>query len=282
VAEDKQRTYYYRPVPGSRELVTGSEMDDRALLMIEDKAPGQGPAPLYEYNGEWLGGAVFKSGLSVPPSVFDELAPQQTPLEQAVYFHLFRLSYGENRNWCRVGKRALMHRARVSDRRLNAALDGLVQKGHLKPLHRSTKGTLYRVYLPAEVLGRGEEPGVVFGERIIVEPDEGEVGDPDRAGRATRERPLESPLNEERFAGVTGRKVRGPGVSEMADWFFEKKGKKPQVRDKQLAVTVLTGLLEDGFTREEIFSALEWFVKEQPAEKSLDRLPYFMSQVLKE
>jgi len=66
----------------------------------------------------------------------------------------------------------------------------------------------------------------------------------------------------------------------MADWFFEKKQKEPETRDKQLAVTVLTGLLEDGFTRDEIFSAIEWFVKEQPGEMSLDRLPYFMSQVL--
>jgi len=128
----KDRPYYYVPVPGSRELVTSSRQDDPELLQIEQEASGPGPQPLREYKGELLGGTRTSDGVLVPASVLDRLARDQEPMEQAVYLHLFRLSYGEGLNFCRAGK-------------------GLVKKGHIKPLHRNTSGTLYRVYLPSEV-----------------------------------------------------------------------------------------------------------------------------------
>ena len=101
----------------------------------------------------------------------------------------------------------------------------------------------------------------------------------ERRGPA-RERPLESPLNEERFARASGRKPKGPGVAEMADGFYKARGQKPGPRERQLAVSVLTGLLEDGFLRDEIKKALDWLVEHHPEEKSLERLPYFIAQAL--
>lgn len=270
-------------MPGSRELVTRGEEGDELLLRIEGAEAGPGPAPLLSYQGEWLGGAVFESGIRVPAAVFDDLMPRQTPLEQSLYIHLFRLAYGAGKNWCRVGKRELMQRSRLSDRRLNVGLDGLVSKGHVKPLHRNTRGTLYRVYLPSEVLGSAPETGLVLGEKETPAPAPPAAPAPARTGaKGLRERPLESPLNEERFADVSGKKVKGPGVGEMANWFFQAKGKKAQPRDRQLAVMVLTGLLEDGFSREEVQKALTWFAQNLPEENNLERLPYFISQALEE
>jgi hypothetical protein len=194
--------------------------------------------------------------------------------------HLFRLSYGEGRNFCRIGKRELSLRARVSERRLNVALDGLVSKGHVKPLHRSTEGTLYRVYLPSEILGGPLEPGLVAGERRAAESAAEAAGAaPDLKRRA---RPLESPLNEERFADVAGRPRRGPAIAEMADWFFRAKGVKPRGPERELAITALTGLLEDGFSRPEVMTALEWFVRNLTEEKTLEKLPYFIAKALEE
>jgi len=91
---DQEKPYYYRPVPGSRELVTSSRESDERLRQIEEERPGEGPSPLRAYQGEWLGGVVFEQGVVIPASVFDDLAPEQTPLEQAVYLHLFRSSFG--------------------------------------------------------------------------------------------------------------------------------------------------------------------------------------------
>ncbi|HUT52895.1 MAG TPA: hypothetical protein VM658_05850 [bacterium] len=279
---DQERPYYYKAVPGSRELVTSSSAGDELLHEIE-VASGEGLAPLREYCGEWLGGARFGSGICVPAAVFDALAPRETPVEQAVYLHLFRLSYGEGRNWCRAGKRDLMQRARLSDRRLNVALDGLVRKGHVKPLHRNTKGTLYRVYLPSEVLSGRSEDGLELGQKIETRrPAADEGGRAGRSGAGRRERPLESPLNEERFADVSGKAPTGPGVGEMAEWFFSAKGLKPKARDRQMTVTVLTGLLEDGFSRQEVRAAVEWYVAHHPEEATLDRLPYHIAQALED
>ncbi len=293
MTSDGERQYYYRPVPGSRDLVTSSSKDDQALLAIEGARTEDGLAPLHEYQGQWLGGVRLEAGTMVPNSVFDLLAPEQTPLEQAVYLHLFRLSYGLGANWTRVGKRELRLRARVSDRRLNVALDGLVSKGHLKPLHRSTRGTLYRVFLPSEVLPAATDEGVSLGQKIERPPDPPPVETTPEAkppakkkkarkkpGPAGRERPLESPLNEEVFADLSGKKAKGPGIGEMAQMFFAARGKKPKPAERQLAVTSLTGLLEDGFTRDEVIKALEWFASNHPREKNLDRLPYYMNQAL--
>jgi len=286
--------HYYRAVPGSRELVTSSAESDRSLLAIEGDYEGGGLAPLIEYNGDWLGGVELGAGAVVPHSVFDTLAPEQTPLEQAVYLHLFRLSYGEGRNFIRVGKRELTRRARVSDRRLNVALDGLVEKGHVKPLHRSVAGTLYRVYLPSEVLDTSPEPGLKTGERKEIEPESADEPDRPVPARGTapqkgkskamgpRRRPLESPLNEEAFADVSGRKPIGPSVNDMARGFFEMKGRKARKSDLQMAVSALTGLLEDGFTREEVNTAIEWLAKNAPDENNLDRLPYYITRALEE
>ncbi len=279
---DQDRQYYYKAVPGSRELTTASSAGDLALKEIEAEGGGE-LMPLREYGGEWLGGARFASGITAPAAVFDQLLPLQSPVEQAVYLHLFRLSYGEGRNWCRAGKRDLMHRARLSDRRLNVALDGLVRKGHVKPLHRNTKGTLYRVFLPSEVMGGAAEDGLTLGKKIEPpRPAPDEAGGAGQGGRARRERPLESPLNEERFAKVSGRGLAGPTVAEMAEQFFQARGLKARARDRQLAITVLTGLLEDGFSRAEVQRAIAWFVDKMPGENGLDRLPYYISQALQE
>jgi hypothetical protein len=303
---ENERHTYYRAVPGSRELTTSSAADAE-LRAIEEAVEELAAQRLYE--GQWLGGARFEEGLLVPAAVFDRLAPEQSALEQAAYFHLFRLSYGEGKNWCRVGKRELMRRLRVSERRLNVVLDGLVSKGHAKPLHRSVHGTLYRVYLPSEIFHTEIEPGLITGEKLHpLPPEPGPRAIPPAdspakpitapsvvppivppvfnrrpsSSSALRERPLESPLNEERFADLSGRKPQGPGLSEMVDSFFAARSRKPKPAERQLALTVLTGLLEDGFSRPEVHHALTWFIRNHPSEKSLERLPYFITKALEE
>ena len=297
------RSGYYRPVTGSRELRTGPRRSDETLRLIETNS-GDALAPCRLYRGEWLGGAKLL-GVAVPTAVFDLLAPTQTALEQAVYLHLFRLSYGEGRNFCRVGKREISGRTGLSDRRLNVVLDGLVRKGHIRPLHRDTGGTLYRVFLPSELLRLQAEPGLVRGEKIEAPPPPAPAqpaaasihAAPPAAARpakspaakpagakaaqkAARPKPLESPLNEERFADVAGKPVRGPGLAEMADRFFAARKVAAGQTERQLALTVLTELLEDGFSRVEVMRAVEWLITNLPGEKTLDRLPYVIATAL--
>ncbi len=287
--KEKQNQYYYRAVPGSRELATSKSGNDAVLNELEKGNPKNGPAPLFQYKDKWLGGSLFEGGVTVPASVFDLLGPVLGPVEQAVYIQMFRLSYGKEKNWCRVGKRELGQRTGLSDRRLNASLDGLVTKGVIGPLHRNTKGTLYRIYLPAEILENKDEPGIIKGEKIKIDaPDKTALEKPVPPKKKTakktnvkkRERPLESPLNEERFADVSGRGPKGPGLSEMAGWFFKKHDIKADKIIIQDAMTSITELLEDGFTRDEIKKAIEWTVENVPEEKDLSRLQYHISSAL--
>ncbi len=284
--EKKDKPYYYRAVPGSRDLVTRALEDDDELAAFETIAEsgkaGEGEEPRsLEYNGETLGPVTPDSGVTVPFSVFDDVALDLSALEQSVYLHLFRLSRGAGVNFCRVGKKELASRSRLTDRRLNVALDGLVRKGHIKPLHRSVKGTLYRVFLPheepaAELPAKEIEAPAPIEEKSV-EVKRKEAGAP----IPRREKPLESPLNEESFSDLSGRGVKGPGLAELADRFFELKNQKPGVRARQVAMTVITELLEDGFSRTEIYQAIEWYAANLPEESSLERLPYYVAAALK-
>lgn len=392
---------YYRAVPGSRELITAGLEETPELLVLDALQPdAAGILPRLAAAGETLGGARPEGeGFTAPWSVFDRLAPLQEPLEQAVYFHLFRLAYGEGRNYCWAGKRELMRRAGLSERRLQVALTGLVEKGHLKPLARHNRGTLYRVYLPAEVLEGRAEPGVRVGgllsdkevanyidsilksrkspsvppaarpasaplpppsrravpgpgghaprgrtARVSVQEFQADSRErsgpgpvsrsgkgaksgrtspgieklkkeestknvpsmpksrtapaprpaagtrPSRASRPApespgRQRPLESPLNEERFAAAPG--AVGPAgpaitVGAMAEAFFAAAGVKPSAEERDAALSELTGLLEDGFQRAEILRAAEWYGKKFPGERRLDRLAYYIHQALED
>lgn len=90
--------------------------------------------------------------------VSDQLAPRQTPAEQAIYNRLYRLSYGEGRNTCTVGTSRLVEATSIrSPKTIAQAIKGLVGKGHIAILdnhHHNPKGGMtYRVFLPAEIDG---------------------------------------------------------------------------------------------------------------------------------
>ena len=267
----QKSTYYYRPIPGSRELKTSSLQKDQLISEIEKRVEqARPPAPVFEYQGEKLGGVIIKAGtLSIPREVFDLLGSRLSPIEQVCYFQFFRLSYGENKNFCRVGKRLIAQRTGLSLRRLNTALEGLVKKGFIKPLHRNTGGTLWRVYHPAAVikekmgyqLEEGKKETIKIKTRLPPPP----------------KKPLESPLTEERAEAK-------PliSLSELAQRFYQLRGKSPSPEEKDEAQAIITELLEEGFTRKQVLFAIEWFAQNFPKEKNLSRLPYYLAKALEE
>jgi hypothetical protein len=100
---------------------------------------------------------------ALPLDAFDSAGANLSPEEQGAYFQLLRLSYGEGRNFCRAAKRDLMARLGATERRLLRILDGLVEKGLLRLLHRDNRGTLYRVLLPREAAGEPLGDDVLLG-----------------------------------------------------------------------------------------------------------------------
>ncbi|NKB71918.1 MAG: hypothetical protein GKR89_32990 [Candidatus Latescibacteria bacterium] len=94
-------------------------------------------------------------------SVHDILAPHQTMSEQALYQHLYRLSYGFGNTHCFVGYEKLRQRCQATTNTLKRAVAGLVDKGHIAVLEnvntRTLKGTVYQVLLPGDIKGLKDE-----------------------------------------------------------------------------------------------------------------------------
>jgi len=269
---------YYRSIPGSRELRTRREEQEDVFLKIEtetDKAAP--PGPLFEYGDELLGGMLLNGeSVSFPREIFDQFLRKMEPIEQSVYLQLFRLSFGAGRNFCRVSKKELAERSNMSLVRLNASLEGLVKKGFTRPLHRSVRGTLWRVFHPAE-LGEKTAYRVEEGKRVRLELKKPRPAKPTPLPR----KPVESPLNVEKFAELGGEKPELP-LKSLAEKFFELRKKKPAPDETDEALAILTGLLEDGFSRKQVLFALQWYAEKFPKEKDLSRLPYYIARALEE
>jgi len=130
------------------------------------RAEGLAPGELLRVpvGGDLLGAARVRARFAaIPLEAFDRACPMLEAEEQAAYLQLLRLSWGEGRNWCRAGKKELMARLRLSERRLLRVLSGLAARRLVRPVQRDNRGTLWRVCLPAEAEGRPLGDEVLLG-----------------------------------------------------------------------------------------------------------------------
>jgi hypothetical protein len=149
---------YYRGIRGSAALAT------RALAPVGPEALEPGELRRVPFAGELLGAVRVRGAFAaLPLEAFDRACEALEAEEQATYLQLLRLAWGEGRNFCRAGKRDLMARLRLSERRLLRVLDALVARGFARPLHRDNRGTLWRVYLPREAFGERMGDEVLLG-----------------------------------------------------------------------------------------------------------------------
>jgi hypothetical protein len=150
---------YYQGIRGSSALAT-SRLDPGAIP-AEALEPGE--LRRLPFGGELLGAVRVRASFApLPLEAFDRLGELLKAEEQGAYLQLLRLAWGEGRNYCRAGKKELMARLQLTERRLNRILDALVARRLLKPLHRDNRGTLWRVYLP------GEARGEALGEEVLL------------------------------------------------------------------------------------------------------------------
>jgi hypothetical protein len=151
---------YYQGIRGSAALAT-SRLDP-AAVPAESLEPGE--LRRLPFGGELLGAVRVRGAFAaLPLDAFDRLGELLEAEEQGAYLQLLRLAWGEGQNYCRAGKRELMGRLRLSERRLNRILDALVERRLLKPLHRDNRGTLWRVFLPGEARGETLGDDVLLG-----------------------------------------------------------------------------------------------------------------------
>lgn len=252
--------YYYTPVPGSRKLITLSKNKSQELLNFEQN--------LKREKAEFVvDGEIIHSGLEkiIPIKIFDELMPRLPSNEQAVLGHFVRLSYGEGKDWVRIGMKDLMGRTNLSRRQLLKTLAGLTSKGVIKSLHRDINGTLYKVYTVYN-------PPLTQSQATSL-PSKKEYETTQQAV-FIREKTVESPINEEVFPSSP----KVPTMREIAEEFFKLVGKSPTDIDFDMALSTITSLLEDGFTREEVRQCALSLAKKFGEKADITKMPYYIAR----
>lgn len=226
---------YYRGIGGCAALPT-SPLSDPALGRAESLAPGE--LRRVPFAGELLGAARVRARFApLPLEAFDRAGGVLGAVEQAAYLQLLRLAFGEGRNFCRAGKRDLMARLGLSERRLNRVLGALVEKRFLRALHRDNRGTLWRVYLPREAFGEPVGDDVLLGRPAeVAAPAPAAADAVDVAGPA---------------AGAAPR-----GVRELARALLAARGAAPAPAALEAAAAEVRELLSEGASPRQVAAAV--------------------------
>ncbi|RLC36839.1 hypothetical protein DRH29_03655 [candidate division Kazan bacterium] len=112
---------------------------------------------------------IKQNFLKIPNQMFDNLP--LSPFEMSVYFQLFRLSWGYQKNYCRVTLDALRSRCLMSRKGAHTALTSLERKGYVIKLIKNRKyGNVYIVRLPS-----GSDEDVSLGDISQGDIPEGDI-----------------------------------------------------------------------------------------------------------
>lgn len=230
---------WYRGVAGSRALTTEPVAAPSPLARVEELAPGE--MLRIPVGGDLLGAARVRARFAaIPLDAFDRACPTLEAEEQAAYLQLLRLSWAEGRNYCRVGKRELQGRLRLSERRLLRVLAGLAARGLVKPVQRDNRGTLWRVCLPREAEGRPLGDEVLLGRAASGAPPAArrQAAAPPEAGAG---RPRARPVSLQALAAAL---CRARGLADEGD-------------ARQAATAEVADMLADGHATARIHAAIE-------------------------
>ncbi len=84
---------------------------------------------------------------------FDKLCSDLAASSQVIYLHLYRLSHGWNKPYCRIGRKTLAERTNLSKNTIVRSIKELKEKNYIKELAWDQDGTIYQILLPREIIG---------------------------------------------------------------------------------------------------------------------------------
>jgi hypothetical protein len=236
----------------------------------------------------------------VSNNVSDMLAGLQTPTEQSIYHRLYRLSYGYNRNVCRVGMQALAKATNIASKKTIAtAISGLVAKGHIAIVQEAggdVRGTWYRVFLPdeiAEIQKRTGAKNSTVNFTVVKNSAVNFTNSTSVKNSAVNFTPeLQSIENKSQdptsvknsavnFTPITTDLLQTLSLPEIVDQFYALLKQQPSERKRERGMQQGIKLLQEGFTLDDLHYTIAWIVQKYPDTKAFDRVPYFIDQALK-
>jgi len=91
-------------------------------------------------------------------TVSDVLSINLTPYEEVIYNKLYRLSFGEGKNYCQIGYGGIIESTSLKcTRTAKIAIEHLIEKKYIARINiddkdRKGNGTLYRVFMASEIM----------------------------------------------------------------------------------------------------------------------------------
>jgi hypothetical protein len=222
--------------------------------------------------------------------VMDFVLPPLPLSEQVTYLWLFRYAYGFNRNHCRVSRLALMRVTGLSKRGLDLALAELEKHNWIATVEVSYRqGTLYRVYLPHEQL---EELSSSLPNSTLLDSQL-----PSSQPLKERESIINTKLSLSKESStlpssrLPSRQLQSkispngqfsdPRLEQLLDKFYAGLNQRRiSSLKRERGLTALAGLLQDGYTIDEIAYAIDWTIASIPGLHSINILPEIMGQAL--
>lgn len=118
----------------------------------------------------------LKDSINIPGKNFyimekdvnDKLSINLTPYEEVVYNKLYRLSFGERKNYCQIGYGGITFSSSLKcTRTVKIAVEGLLKKKYIARIkigekERKGKGTLYRIFSAEEILSGKTLEGIIL------------------------------------------------------------------------------------------------------------------------
>ena len=143
--------------PESSDVLPVSNISPISVLpgIIETEETVQEEIPLEEIL-EYLGKnyqPVQDFFTMVDNFFFDKLCSDLAASSQVIYLHLYRLSHGWNKPYCRIGRKTLGDRTNLSKNTIVRSIKELKEKNYIKELAWDQDGTIYQVLLPREIIG---------------------------------------------------------------------------------------------------------------------------------
>jgi hypothetical protein len=268
---------------GQEESAARPSRKNRKTEILEDHKESL-PRPVIDFPEEMGKKAVnIKSNFhKVPNLVCDEIAAGLTMPEEVIYHHIIRLSWGWNRNWCRVGIHYFQENSSVKSRKaIGDAIKGLLERGLIRHsevdgrIERDNKGTVYIVPLPddADVLSNSTLPDSILNNSILLKDSAGSASDSILGNSVPGKKPHEkqndggvlrnSILQKEQIKDNNKDNLKDTlSPRAIISGFYKGIGQSRISKEKrERAENDFEELSEDGFDPEDIQFAVEWTLK---------------------
>lgn len=218
----------------------------------------------------------------VPNFVCDEIAAGLTMPEEVIYHHLIRLSWGWNRNWCRVGINYFQENSSIKSRKaIGDAIKRLLDRGLIRhsevdgKIERDNNGTVYIVPLPSDtdVLSNSTLPNSILNNSILSKDSAGSVSDSILGNSLPGKKPHEkqddggvlrnSILRKEQIKDNNKDSSKDTlSPREIVSGFYKGIGQPRISKEKrERAENSFKELIDDGFVSGDIQFAIEWTLK---------------------